>query len=175
MDESNDPNDQGFAIIGNGDRELFDPSKGFAIVGEPGPELFDIPPGSTIYPNPTAPLTYDLRDHSNVIGSLSNNASGSTVITYHLNVPQATSITLWNEQLQVLRSPIHIEGTYEPTDFTQALFQAIDIAQSITWHAVKPWRKYSNQTRAWYRVRARAQHRRKFVVYSHGGHNRHDR
>lgn len=90
------------------------------------------------------------------------------------DVPSSSLIS-WNEQLQVLRSPIHIEGTYEPTDFTQALFQAIDIAQSITWHAVKPWRKYSNQTRAWYRVRARAQHRRKFVVYSHGGHNRHDR
>jgi hypothetical protein len=44
MDESNDPNDKGFAT---GEDNF---SGGFAIVGEPGPEAFTFPPGSTIYP-----------------------------------------------------------------------------------------------------------------------------
>jgi hypothetical protein len=72
----------------------------------------------------------------------------------------------WHERLRAERS-IRVEGTYEPTAFTRELFQLIDTASSITWHAVKPWRKHSKQTRAWYRVRARAERRKKFVVHSH--------
>ncbi len=94
-------------------------------------------------------------------------------LTWHIQLVASqtyaplTSIVEWNEQLRALRLPVHMEGTYEPTDFTRGLFQVSYPVSYVTWHEVRPERKHSKQTRAWYRVRARAEHRKKFTVHSH--------
>ena len=88
-------------------------------------------------------------------------------ITATTDVPSSSLIS-WSEQLYPLCSPIHVGGTYEPTDFTRGLFQVSYPVSYMTWHEVKPWRKHSKQTRAWYRVRARAEHRKKYVVHRRG-------
>lgn len=82
---------------------------------------------------------------------------------------QASETVRWNESLQELRN-WYVEFTSALTQVGNALFKAIQSAWSLTWEIVmstlKP-RHDSKQTRAYYRVKARTQHRRKFQVHAH--------
>jgi hypothetical protein len=111
MDESNDPNDKGFAT---GEDNF---SGGFAIVGEPGPELPYLLPGTTIYPNPIAPLTYSFSDYvNNVVASRWNNPSGSTEIR-HVNIARPEMIFIPPNSafgyLEIVRAVAEKDSTYE--------------------------------------------------------------
>jgi hypothetical protein len=115
MDESNDPNNKGFAIVGHyaeGDNiELIAPatgednfSGGFAIAGESYPDLH--------HTNP-----YNFTDYiNNVIASRWNNPSGSTEIR-HVNIPRPEMVFIPPNPafgyLEIVRAVAETDSTYE--------------------------------------------------------------
>lgn len=89
-----------------------------------------------------------------------------TVIT--ASEEEVSSPIKWQETLQACRD-WYVELTGALTQVGEALVAAISSAWSLTWEMLtSPYKRQdSKQTRAYYRVRARAQERQKVRVHAH--------
>ncbi len=144
---------------------------GFTVVGVLRSSLINwhgtFPSNTTIYPVHDGEEMSD----SKTTGYIQVGDSRLPIDNWEITATVSTeahvgTFSSWNDRLRASRS-IRVEGTYEPTGFIKGLFQVSYPVSYMVWHVVRPWRKHSKQTRAWYRVRARAQRRRKVAVHSH--------